>query len=93
MDNDHYIRMYMNILHNRDWYRVIPATYEMVDLAYLNNVIAKHILEFIRTTFPVTPTFYALPKVHKNKSNPSGKPIISGNGCLMENTSWYLTNI
>lgn len=47
MDNNQYIHMCMNILRNHDWFRPIPSSlikkyndqfYEMVDLAYLNNI-------------------------------------------------------
>lgn len=91
------ISMCMNILRNKDWYRPVPAKflqkcnskfYEMVYLAYLNNIIPKHIWEFICTRFPIVPTFYALPKVHKN--NPPGRPIVSGNGSLTENFSQHV---
>lgn len=36
---------------------------------------------------PITPTFYALPKVHKNLKNPPRCLIVSGIGCHMETAS------
>ena len=37
-----------------------------------------------------TAQFYMLPKIHKNKANPPGRPIVSGNGCPTERISQFV---
>ena len=37
-----------------------------------------------------TAQFYMLPKIHKNKTNPPGRPIVSGNGCPTERISSFV---
>ena len=37
-----------------------------------------------------TAQFYMLPKIHKKKTNPPGKPIVSGNGCPTERISQFI---
>lgn len=51
-------------------------------------MIPKQIWEFIRTTY----SYLLRPpkRIHKNKNNPPGRPIISGNGSLTENVSRYI---
>ncbi len=39
---------------------------------------------------PRIPSFYMLPKVHKNLENPPGRPIISGNGSITEPASQFV---
>lgn len=99
MDNTFYIDMCEKILSNKDWYQKINMSkiaifnqqfYQMIDQAYTQNILEKPDWDFIRTTFPKIPTFYSLPKLHKSMDNPSGKPIVSGNGCLTENLSTFI---
>ena len=37
-----------------------------------------------------TSQFYMLPKIHKTKINPPGRPIVSGNGCPTERISQFI---
>ena len=37
-----------------------------------------------------TAQFYMLPKIHKDKTNPPGRPIMSGNGCPTERISQFV---
>lgn len=39
---------------------------------------------------PKIPSFYMLPKIHKNLENPPGRPIISGNESLTEPASEFV---
>lgn len=88
--------MCMKILNNTDWYRPIKLEtitlfneefYILVDRALNNNIISNQLWKFIPTSFPVIPTFYSLPKIHKNKMDPPGRPIVSGNESITENLS------
>lgn len=96
MSNDKYISMCIKILNNTDWYKPIKVEtitrfneefYILVDRALNNNIITNQLWKFVRTPFPVIPTFYSLPKIHKNRTDPPGRPIVSGNGSITENLS------
>lgn len=90
MDTDQYERMCYDIILNKTWYRSVPVPvnyyatkyYEIIAWAKNKGIIDQKTLEFLNTTNFTTPTFYALPKVHKNLSCPPGRPIISGCGSL-----------
>ncbi|XP_073460898.1 uncharacterized protein [Aquarana catesbeiana] len=101
MDSAQYTEMCMDILQNHEWYRPIPKSlldkfthdfYTLVDTAFQYNAISKQLWEFIRTSHPKEATFYALPKLHKQKKKPPGRPIISGCGSLTENLSRVVDN-
>lgn len=98
LDNEQYITMCMNIL-NKVWHAPVTKSkidkfeqefYQLVVIAFQNNLISKNVWEFIRIPFPRTPTFYALPTLHKSMLHPSGRPIISGNGSLTQNLSKFI---
>lgn len=74
MDNRAYVEMCMRILQNKSWYRRVSGTcvqqysaefHGIVDQALLSMTIDRNMWEYIRTVDPKTPTFYALPKIHK----------------------------
>lgn len=64
--------------------------YSFIDNAYIDKVIDKQIWDFVQTPYPVIPTFYSLPKEHKNKIPSPGRPIVSGCGSLTENLSKFI---
>ncbi len=47
-------------------------------------------LGFHEGDYPVTPVIYVLPKIHKDLTNPPGRPIISGIGSLTEKISTFV---
>ncbi|CAJ0928558.1 unnamed protein product [Ranitomeya imitator] len=49
-----------------------------------SQVITKKQMEYLTIEYPTIATFYALPKVHKNKLSPPGRPIVSGNNNFCE---------
>ena len=52
--------------------------------------ISKKVKDFL-LDFPMrTSRFYLLPKIHKGKFPPPGRPIISGNGCPTERISQFV---
>lgn len=98
LDLDFYKQLCFDIINNTSWYRPTDFTqvdrhmvdfYTLVDKAYDDNLISKTIWEFIRTPAPRTPTFYCLPKIHK-EGYLRGRPIISGSGSLTEGASRYI---
>ena len=46
--------------------------------------------DFLTQTPIRTAQFYMLPKIHKDLSNPPGRPIVSGNGCPTERISQFV---
>ncbi|KAM9330952.1 uncharacterized protein KIAA0825 homolog [Gastrophryne carolinensis] len=61
-----------------------------IDQALLESAIDKNECAFLKVDNPVTPTFYMLPKVHKDRSRPPGRPIISGIGSLTEHICMWV---
>ena len=97
--NDQYKAMCIKILCNRDWYTPISTStiikfetefYALVDGAFSQGAVNHDVWEFIRTKYPKIPTFYCLPKIHKDLINPPGRPIVSGSGALTENLSIFV---
>lgn len=81
------------ILKNTEWYRkvsqgkLVKAQQELIYQAFHQGTIPKSTWEFLKTEWPCIPTFYSLPKVHKNLTKPPGRPIISKCGSLTEKAS------
>ncbi|KAM4015995.1 uncharacterized protein ACNLHF_002507 [Anomaloglossus baeobatrachus] len=57
---------------------------DILEAALLQGVITKKVYDGLHVKFPVMPTFYLLPKIHKNPSCPPGRPIVSGIGGLCD---------
>lgn len=55
--------------------------------SFHQGVITKDLYEALLVKHPVLPTFYSLPKTHKDLAYPPGRPIISGNGAYREQAS------
>ncbi|KAJ1123818.1 hypothetical protein NDU88_002285 [Pleurodeles waltl] len=54
-----------------------------------NNKLTKQEAAFLIQTYPKVPLFYILPKVHKGKIPPPGRPIVSGIGSVLEPLSQF----
>ena len=54
--------------------------------------ITKKVKVILSNNQPKTPHINFLPKIHKNKLPPPGRPIVSGNGCLTEKISAFIDN-
>ncbi|CAJ0964569.1 unnamed protein product, partial [Ranitomeya imitator] len=68
----------------------------------IDNVISKYsesgiidtkTSEFLRKNNPITPVFYTLPKIHKDLSNPPGRPIVASTDSILSPLSIYLEKI
>lgn len=64
--------------------------YALIDGAFSQGTIDQETWEFLWIKYPRIPTFYCLPKVHKDLLMPPGRPIVSGNGAITEILSLYL---
>lgn len=96
MTHHQYQTMCLDILSNPNWYLPIEDHFTqqtigefrgLIGGAFLEGLIDDDTYKFINVQYPRTPTFYALPKTHKNLSAPPGRPIVSGKGSLTENAS------
>ncbi|KAJ1197149.1 hypothetical protein NDU88_001011 [Pleurodeles waltl] len=61
----------------------------MIEEALGNAWISRKEAEFLDTINPRTPYFYCLPKIHKGKIPPPGRPIVSGTGSVLEPLSTF----
>jgi len=60
------------------------AVNEAIDEMYWNHDISKKCWQYLTVKNAGTPQFYMLPKIHKAAWPPSGRPIVSANGCQTE---------
>ncbi|XP_068113208.1 uncharacterized protein [Hyperolius riggenbachi] len=90
---EQYEREVYRQLNNTDFYRKLsgnPTECFQRELRLLleeglsEQFITNKEFKYLWVETPITPTFYILPKVHKDKSNPPGRPIVSGIGGLSE---------
>ncbi|CAJ0940426.1 unnamed protein product [Ranitomeya imitator] len=81
------------LLNDTSCYRRLPSNplpaYQMelikiLDEAFAKGIIPKQLLDTVQKMVPKLPTFYLIPKVHKNPENPPGRPIVAGNEGLCE---------
>lgn len=99
MTHTQYQSMFLTILNNPNWYQPISPTLtytfasEIRDFctgAFLEGLIDRDTLKFLVPKLPRTPTFYSLPKTHKNVQNPPDRRIVSGIGSLTDNASKFV---
>ena len=60
---------------------------QILDDMLNSEQIDKNCHEYLSDSNVRTAEFYMLPKIHKNPTNPPGRPIVSGNGCPTERIS------
>ncbi|XP_056408621.1 uncharacterized protein LOC130313384 isoform X2 [Hyla sarda] len=51
---------------------------QILDSAFKSGIIDKKTHSGLMLPYPQTPTFYIIPKIHKDPLNPPGRPIVSG---------------
>ena len=61
-----------------------------VEDMYQNGEIDESVQKYLMHDTYRTPQLYLLPKIHKGKNPPPGRPIISANGCPTENISQFV---
>lgn len=62
----------------------------IVEEALAEGWITTKEAAYLTTQHPVTPYFYVLPKIHKARRPPPGRPIISGIGSILEPLSTFV---
>ena len=55
-----------------------------------NGEITEKLAKILKNDKPRTPQIYFLPKIHKGKLPPPGRPIVSANGCATEKISAFV---
>lgn len=99
MSHIQYQTMCREVLNNSTWYKPIPPIKingfinkfrELCTGAFWWGLIDRDTLNYLIPKHPRTPTFYTLPKTHKNLSRPPGRPIVSGIGSLNDNASKFV---
>ena len=96
LNKDDYINEGLRQLGDRKFYvetdENLTESHAQIIEDYVNNLVTSKELspkaaEYLTTQNSRTPEFYMLPKIHKGKNPPTGRPIISGNGSPTERIS------
>lgn len=99
LDKTAYLTEANRLLSDNKYYKLLtndPSTkfsdeyHRLINDAYSTNILSKNEYKFLTIENPVMSIFYFLPKIHKNLTNPPGRPIISGIGSLTSNLSQYV---
>lgn len=86
-------------LHNTECYRRLDSNptkcfsgkLEKILVQVLHsNIITQSVYDNFRVKYPVAPTMYFLPKIHKDLITPLRRPIVSGCGSLCKTTCRFL---
>ena len=99
MDKSDYLKEGLRQLSDLHFYRPVQEDLSAVLMLSIRDIvlnmrehkeISKKVKDFL-LDFPMhTSRLYLLPKIHKGKFPPPGRPIISGNGCLTERISQFV---
>ncbi|XP_066447099.1 uncharacterized protein [Eleutherodactylus coqui] len=65
----------------------------LINEAINQAIIDQQLADYLLIEYPITPTIYVLPKIHKDLANPPGRPIISGRESLFSNISRFLDRV
>ena len=94
-----YIKEGLRQLTDRNFYRLQEENLthihntlitEQVSSMVTSKEISQKTADYLILETPRTPNFYLLPKIHKNKIPPPGRPIVSANGCPSERISQFV---
>ena len=98
-DRDNYVKEGLRQLSDPNFYeqQTIDLTtshhreiVQILDDMLNSEQIDKNCHEYLSDSNVRTAEFYMLPKIHKNPTNPPGRPIVSGNGCPTEQISKFI---
>uniref|UniRef100_A0A803JL40 Reverse transcriptase domain-containing protein n=1 Tax=Xenopus tropicalis TaxID=8364 RepID=A0A803JL40_XENTR len=63
---------------------------DLLNMAKTQGWITDNMLQYLVPVHPTVPVIYTLPKVHKNLTEPPGRPIISSRGSLNERIAQFV---
>ena len=98
LDTDMYRTECLRLLEDTNTYKILESDptqsilneiRSITEEAELHQWISKKEADFLCNTNPKIPYFYVLPKIHKNKLPPPGRPIVSGIGSVLEPLSQF----
>ncbi len=99
MNRDDYIKEAERQLSNENFYKKVDEDltikhnkiiYDAVDELANRGKIHKDTAAYLKNSKPRMAALYLLPKIHKNKLPPPGRPIISANECPTERISQFV---
>lgn len=99
MNKTDYVQECLRQLADKMFYEEIPQDptqrfkniiFETIDELFEKGDISRKEHDFLRIEHPVIPTFYTLPKIHKNLDQPPGRPIVASIGSITSNLSTYV---
>uniref|UniRef100_A0A8C5PGH1 Reverse transcriptase domain-containing protein n=1 Tax=Leptobrachium leishanense TaxID=445787 RepID=A0A8C5PGH1_9ANUR len=102
LKKDNYVAEVMKILNDGVTYKEIrenPIDSIKRSLkAYLDKgkevgILLEKEYQYLHNIYPKTPSFYILPKIHKNPIEPPGRPIVAGINSITSNLSQYVDKI
>ena len=84
-NTDHYVRLPGDPAHtSRDKIGTLAK------VGTEQGFLSTHEFDYLTTNSPRTPVLYMLPKIHKDMTNPPGRPILSGCGSILEPVGRYI---
>uniref|UniRef100_A0A8C5M9N9 Reverse transcriptase domain-containing protein n=1 Tax=Leptobrachium leishanense TaxID=445787 RepID=A0A8C5M9N9_9ANUR len=72
---------------------VVAKFHQYLDEGEMAGILNDKEHKYLKILHPQRPTFYHLPKVHKDPVNPPGRPIISGIDSISSRVSEYIDKI
>ena len=94
-----YIKEGLRQLTDQNFYRLQEDNLTLIHNKLITEQVQKMLnskemssktVEYLILETPLTPNFYLLPKIHKNKIPPPGRPNVSANGCPSERISQFV---
>ena len=80
--------------HDKDMTNKVTKTVkDYLQYMKVNEYINKDTYSYLMPSNPTCSRFYILPKIHKNRQNPPGRPIVSANNHPTEHISEYVSDI
>ncbi|KAJ0050395.1 hypothetical protein NL108_018525 [Boleophthalmus pectinirostris] len=92
----------MRQLSDNTFYEKLPSNptddfknsiHEALSVLLQNGEISENEYSFLKVDYPIIPTFYILPKIHKSLENPPGRPIVASIGSITSNLSIFIDSI